>query len=318
MEGPASGSLESVRGLSLSLMLVFRCVAEVGSLSGAARRLDVSVSSVSRDLSALERVLHARLFERSTRSVTLTEAGHKALRWANDSLKAYESISDDLATLTGRTAGAIKMVANHYMATTYLPAIISAFCLRYPDITIAVRTTDGNVDMISEGIDVMVHSGRPVSDQVVGVRIDESNRVVCATPGYLERFGLPRTPADLEQHRILVHSTNEAHSWGFRRGKRFLSAPIKPYISVDNHLVLRDLLQRGVGIGRLGRALLADDLASGRLQQLLPGYTTAYAQGGDLAGLWVFYPSRHLLMRTRVFVEFLIEALRNRHTGQKS
>lgn len=302
----------SSRGVSFSLLFVFRCVAEAGSLSGAARRLDMSVSSVSRDLNILERALGVRLFERSTRSLALTEAGEKALRWADDALGAYEGISDELANLTGRAAGAIKLVANHYAAVTYIPAILTSFCLQYPEITVSMRTTDGNVDIISEGVDVMVHSGRPISDQVVGVRIDESHRILCATPDYLDRFDTPKSPADLVRHRILVHSTNEAHAWGFRRGKQLVVTPIKPYISVDNHLVLRDLVRGGAGIGRLGRVLVDEDLSGGRLRQLLPRFTTAYAPGGDLASLWVFYPSRHLVLRTRVFVEFLIQALRNR------
>lgn len=300
------------RGVSFSLLSVFCRVAESGSFSAASRSLGISVSSVSRDIQALEDALAVRLFERSSRSVSLTEAGQFSLKWAKDVLLDYEGMADNLANMTGKAVGSIKLVVNHYVAAAYLPAILQAFCQQYPEIMISVRTTDGNVDIISESIDVMVHSGRSISEEVVGVRIDESRRVLCATPDYIKRFGMPRTPADLERHRLVVHSTNEGHSWGFQRGKRLLVSSIRPYVSIDNHLLLRDLVQRGIGIGRLGRVLIEEDLKAGRLTQLLSGYTPVYAPSGDLPSIWVLYPSRHLPMRTRIFVDFLIQALRLR------
>ncbi len=303
----------SNRSLSFWLLCVFQSVAEKGGLSAASRSLGVSVSSVSRDIMALERELGVRLFERSSRSLVLTEAGASALHWAEDALKSRRGLAEELANLTGRAAGMVKLAVNHYVAVNYLPAILTAFCRQYPEITVSVETTDGDVDMLREGVDVMIQSGRPISDQLIGVRIDESHRVLCATADYLERHGSPRTPSDLDHHRLLVHSTNEAQSWGFRRGKQLLVVPIKPYVAVDNYLILHDLALRGVGIARLGRGIVWKNLKCGKLRPVLQGYAPAYAQGGDMPGLWVFYPSRHLVMRVRVFVDFLISALRNRH-----
>lgn len=312
MSAKKYSSSNQLKGLSLDLMRLFIEVTERRSLSAAAKELGISVSTASRDLQRLEKNLGVRLFERSTRSLKPTQAGITALAWVSDVLGGYENVLDDLSALTGRPAGPIRLVVTHYVAANYLPSILSGFCEHYPEITISVTTTDEYVDMIAEGVDVMVHSGRPSTGDIVGVRIGDSQRVLCATPSYLTRFGVPKHPKDLAAHRLLVHATNEPKVWGFRRGKNVSVTSITPYLAVDSHLLLRELVRKGLGIARFGRLIVEDDLQRGTLRQIMPGYVPAYPDGGESAGIWVLYPSRHLVLRTRLFVDFLIKSLKNR------
>ena len=144
---------------------------------------------------------------------------------------------------------------------------------------------------------------------VVGVRLRDVRRILCASPDYLKRGGVPSNLKDLSHHNCLVHGPTEPKNWFFRRRQRLTGQAVNPYVTLDDHLALVAMARNGLGIIRVSLNAVRDDLRSRRLVQLLPEYECVY-QTGELPGLWIMYPNRRLPFRTRVFVDALTRHLR--------
>lgn len=297
----ASGKLPRV---TMDLLRLFVRIAELGSMAGAARELDVSPSFATRRIAALERALSTRLFQRTTRSVKLTEGGGIALKWAKSALENYANVTDDLAALEGQPSGLIRLALGEYAALVFLPKFLAEFAHRYPEIRFAITTTDSVVKLVEEGYDVAVHSGLIPDASFVGIRLHDVQRILCASPAYIQHRGLPTRLEDLSEHDCLVHTPTEEKNWFFRRNKRLMGQPLNQYILVDDYLVLIELARNGLGIIRISRNAVREDLRSGRLVHVLPEYQCVYSTG-ELPGMWIIYPNRRLLLRTRVFVDAL-------------
>lgn len=290
------------------LLELFVLVAQQGSIASAARHMNIAPSLATRKIAQLEDGLNARLFERTTRSIKLTEAGEMALRWAAQSLESQEQLIDDLSALQGTPSGLIRIMAVHYSAVAYLPVLLAKFCAMYPQIRLSIATSDRPVNLVEQHYDLAIQSGRIPDSSVIGQRVREYQRVLCATPAYLKRKGVPSTPDDLVAHDCLTHSASETRNWFFLHGKQLVSRSIDPYIEVDNYSLLLELARSSLGISRLARALVKDELASGKLVPLMPKYSCVYPDG-ELPGLWVLYPNRRVLGRTRLLIDYLIEHL---------
>jgi LysR family transcriptional activator of dmlA len=288
--------------IGLPLLELFVRVHKSGSISAAAREMNISPSLATRRLAALERVMHTRLFERTTRSVRPTEAGRVAFDWARTVIEGYIEVADELATLEGQPRGLIRISMSEYAATVFLPPFLEEFGLIHPDIRYVVSTTDLLVNPASDGFDVVVHSGRVPDSALVGVHVRSVQRVLCASPQYLARRGTPQVPADLGGHLCLTHAPTEPSTWCFRHGDTLVRQPIVPWLSSDSYLSLIDLACRGTGITRISRNTVREDLRTGRLVQVLPDYQCVY-ETGDLPGVWILYPNRRMMKRTRVFVD---------------
>ncbi len=292
-------------GISLPLLELFVKVHDSGSISAAARELDLSPSLATRKLAALERAMRVQLFNRTTRSVRPTEAGRVALDWARHVVESYAEVADDLSSREGALSGVVRISMSEYAATVFLPPFLADFAQRHPKIRYSVSTTDVLVNPASEGYDVVVHSGRVPESNLIGVHVRSVQRVLCASPAYLERAGTPSQVADLAAHACLAHAPTEPSVWYFRRDDRLVRQPIDPWMSIDSYLSLIDLARRGVGIARISRNTLREDLRTGRLVQVLPEYQCVY-ESGELPGVWILYPNRRMLARTRVFVDAFI------------
>ena len=322
MSGAVAGGRGGVEGkarparqmppLSLDLLSLFVKIAESGGIAPASSLAGISASRASRKLQDMERALGVRLFERSTRSLRLTEAGSVALQWARETLSGYDALSDVLDASVGRPTGCLRLAVNHYVGCAYLPAILEQYGQRYPEVDIEIRTMDRSVDLIAEGLDVALYAGPDVPSSYIGVRIGSHRRVVCASPAYLERFGEPKLPDDLRNHRILVHGTAESLTWGFRYDGKIQLETIRPYVIADTHMMLRDLARRGMGIARLGELLVEPELRSGRLRQVLGGYRSIYETESHVPSIWVLYPSKQLPFRVRAFVDLAVLLLNDR------
>lgn len=296
--------------VSLELLDLFENVAKSGTISGAARALNLSPSLATRRLAALEQAMKARLFQRTTRRVRLTEAGAVALDWARGVLAGYEQLSDDLDTLQGQPSGTIRMALNEYVATVLLPPFLEGFSRRYPEIRYDIVNTDAIVDLGAGGYDVAVHSGHIPSSSVVGIRLRGVQRILCAAPAYLKRRGRPTRLEDLSAHACLVHTPTEPGNWFFKRGKRLIGQPVNAAIVADSYLPLLEFARRGLGIARVSRGAIQADLDASRLVQVLPEFQCVYP-AGELPGIWILYPNRRLLRRTRLFVDELAAYVRD-------
>jgi len=294
--------------VTLMQLELMQHVATMQNITAAGRELGMSGSLAARQIASLERALGVRLFQRTTRSIRLTEAGERVLDWARQTLEGFTELDDSVTTMTQAPRGVVRIAVNHYAAGSYLPLVLSEFSTKYPDVKLSVVTTDELVDLVADGIDVAVHSGRIPDSSMVGVRVRDVHRVLCASPEYLERAGTPKSLDELEMHECLVHPSNEPVNWFFRHGDKTVGIPVRSRIEADSHNVLLEFARHGLGIARLGRNIVRTDLEAGRLVQILPEYACVYPSG-ELPSVWILYPNRRLLYRTRVLVDFLSEKL---------
>lgn len=299
------------RGISFELLEVYVRIASAASISAAARQLNLSSSQTTRKLAQLENVLGTHLIRRTTRAMSLTDAGRSVLDWARDVVDSKARMVELLTASSQAPTGTIRCAASHYVAADLLPEFLERFSRRYPDIRISITTTDSMVRLVQDGFDVAVHAGRLPDSGIVGVKVRDFRRVLCASPAYLSRHGQPSHPRDLQKHRCLVHAELESRSWMFRKGEQLISQPIVPFMQADNQLVLLQLAVAGIGVVRLSELSIHEEVRKGLLTRIMTDYHCV-SSSGSLPSLRVLYPSRRLPKRTRVFVNELVSHLRER------
>lgn len=300
--------LQTRSKVTLGQVELMHKVAKLRNITAAGRELGMSGSLAARQIASLERSLGVRLFQRTTRSIRLTEAGELVLEWASQTLESFAELNESMAAMTQTPRGVVRLAVNHYAAETYLPRVLSEFCTAYPDIKLSIITTDELMDLVSEGIDVAVHSGRVPDSSMVGFRVREVHRVLCASPEYLKQAGNPGSPEELKSHNCLVHLSNEPVTWFFLRDDRTVGVTVKSHLEANNHNVLLEFARHGLGIARLGWNTVREDIESGRLVRVLPDYACVHPSG-ELPNVWILYPNRKLLYRTRLLVDFLADRL---------
>jgi DNA-binding transcriptional LysR family regulator len=292
----------------IDLLQLFVEVVDAGSIAAAARRLDLSASVASRKIAALEQELGTRLLIRTTRKSSLTEGGAAVLAWARETVDGYRGLNDELGALQNSPKGTIRFACNDYAAIEYLPPLLQAFCSQYPGVRLSITTTPRPEQLLETACDLVLHIGQRPDVNVVARQVGRYRRCLCAAPEYLAKFGVPHSVADLSRHRLLSHSGGESREWCFSIAGKLIRQPIDPYIEVDSYSALYSLSAAGLGIGRLSESLLAAELASGRMLKLLPQARCVFADG-SIAGMWLLFPERRTLHRTRLLADFLAKAI---------
>jgi DNA-binding transcriptional LysR family regulator len=283
---------------------VFAKVVETGSFARAAERLDVSVSSVSRQVAELEAHLDTRLLNRTTRRLSLTESGRafheRCVQLLADLEEAEQSAN--AGTLTPR--GTLRLTASITFGARHLAPAIADFVARYPDMRFDVELSDRAVDLVEEGFDLAVRIGNIGSQNLVGRKVGTTQLVCCAAPSYLRQRGEPKAPEDLAEHVCLTYEyASLRNAWPFRdRQGRERNVRIGGPIHANNGRFLEALAVAGVGIAYEPDFIVGPDVRAGRLTPLLRGYAPA------ASNIYVVYPSRrHLSAKVRVFADFLAE-----------
>jgi DNA-binding transcriptional LysR family regulator len=280
-------------------------VVETGSFVRAAERLDVSVSAVSRQVAELETHLQARLLNRTTRRLSLTEAGRA---FYERSLQLLADLDEaEQAALAGTAAprGTLRMSCAISFGTRHLAPAVASFLARYPDVRIDVELSDRAADLVDEGFDLAVRIGIIGSQQLVGRRIATTQLVCCAAPAYLARHGEPTTPADLARHTCLTYEYLPVrHTWRFvdADGTEH-SVRIGGRLHANNGRFLEAMAVEGFGIVAEPDFIVGPDVRAARLVRILRGYTMS------VSPIYVVYPSRrHLSAKVRAFTEHLASA----------
>lgn len=287
----------------LDAMEVFAEVVEAESFSAAARRLEISKSAVSKQIARLEDRLGVRLLNRTTRRLSLTEAGttyYAACRRVLDEAETAERAVSDLAAAPH---GLLKLNAPMSFGFLHLAAAIPAFHARYPEITVEATMNDRFVDLVEEGFDLAIRIASLKDSSLVARRLAPSHAVLCAAPGYLQRRGRPQRPEDLRGHDCLLYANHpNPREW------QLLSPQGVQKVRVDGPLIANngDVLCRaalgGMGIARLPTFIVGDHLRDGALEVVLPRFPQASE------GIHAVFPhSRNLSVKVRVFVDFLVD-----------
>jgi len=285
-------------------LAIFVAIIDGGSLAGAARRLRRSPPVVTRALAALEDRLGARLFERTTRRLSATEAGRELLPRARRLLADY-----DAATIGASAApvrGLVRLTAPVQFGRRHVAPIVSGFLDRFPETQIELVLNDRNLDLIEEGLDLAVRIG-PLSDSRLKVRrVGEVHRVVVASANYLARRGTPKTPADLARHDTIFGTARAgAPEWRFGPSARGPVVRLTPRLLVNEIEAQLIAVRAGRGIARVLSYQVAEDLAAGTLQRLLPAYEPA-----PLPVQLVTLSGGHRAPKVRAFLDHAAEALR--------
>jgi len=287
----------------LDELAVFVAVLETGSLAGAARRLRRSAPAVTRTLAALEARVGARLVERTTRRLAVTEAGRRLADDARRVLAGYEAAIAREAG--GPLRGPIRISAPVVFGRRHVEPILLRFLDAHPEVSGDLVLNDRNLDLVDEGLDVAVRLSVLADSSLVVRRVGEVRRVVVASPEYLARCGTPTRPADLAEHEIVYSSTQPGPSeWRFDGPRGPETVRLRPRLMVNAVEAVLGAAVAGRGLTRLFTYQVADELADGRLARLLQAYEPA-----PIPVQLVTASARLMPQRVRAFLDFAAAAL---------
>jgi DNA-binding transcriptional LysR family regulator len=255
--------------LQLDDLAVFARIAALGTLSAAARERDIPVSQVTRSLARLETACGARLIHRSTHGLSLTDEGRTTLAYAARVLAATAQLSGELSGKTG-PKGWVRVSVSLVVAETVIAPGLEGLYRRYPHLHVDLCADDRLADMARDGIDIAIRTGKLTSDTLVARQIGRFGRAVVASPRYLERFGTPRSVAELDQHRVIAYSANpQMNRWPLKNAGTGAAYEARAYTRSDNVALILALAREGAGVGRVMDLLAAPLIRRGELVPLL-------------------------------------------------
>jgi DNA-binding transcriptional LysR family regulator len=287
-------------------MAVFVRAVEAGTFSGAAQRLGIAKSIVSRRISSLEARLGTSLFHRTTRRLSLTETGLAYFERVRRSLADVAEADDVARRLQGELRGKLRVAAPMSFGRRHLSPAIAGFLAAHPQLDIDLDLNDRRVDLVSEGYDLAIRIGKLADSSLIARTLAPCRHVVCASPAYLAARGLPITPSDLaaQDHDCLVYSNRPAsEQWRFRVGDEWKEAPVTARrLGVNNGDVLRDAAVAGLGLIVLPTFIVSDAVVAGTLTVVLADYEFF---DPSIHAIWP--PNRQPSAKVRALVDFLTE-----------
>ena len=258
----------------LSVMQAFRRIVERGSFARAAEDLGVSPALLSREIKLLEESLGSTLLTRTTRSMSLTDAGRIYYDEATSILDAVTRVETRIRDGSGAVSGHLKVNASTSFGQTVIAPILPGFLEAYPDLRLTLSMDDRVVDMVEGGFDVSIRIRASLPDSaLVARKLGTMRQRVFAAPSYLDRVGIPQTPQDIPRHRVIGFLlADHLSSWTLQSPSETVEVELDPPVRVGNSLVLRDLLIAGHGIGTLPDFVSNGPVASGDLVRVLPDW----------------------------------------------
>lgn len=288
-------------------LATFSAIVSAGSISQAAVHLGCGKSVVSRQLAKLEAELGARLIQRTTRRLTLTEVGEAVLLEAQQIDRSLDNVAQIAGSFQQEVRGRLRVACPRPLGQRYLVPLLAEFTQRYPLVEITLVVEDRLADLVAEQIDVAIRVAHMEDSSLVARKLANNPRVLVAAPAYLARAGTPRTPADLTRHNCLLYVSGSTvrDEWTFRKGSAATVIRASGRLRTNDGMALAASACAGAGITVLDRLLVEAELASGALVELLPDYRL-----GAGPPVHAVYPARKWLpLKTQAFVAFLQERL---------
>lgn len=287
---------------NLSDIAVFVGVVDAGSFTAAAEALSISQPVVSKSVTRLEERLGARLLNRTTRRLSLTEAGAELYQRSQQALKQIEDAELEVARFQTEPRGTLRVNAPMSFSILHLAPVLHEFVARFPGLRLDLNLDDRFVDLVEEGYDLIVRIGRLPDSTLVARRITQCRLAICASPSYLQQHGEPQTPDDLLNHNCLMYTLSSSP-----RAWRLVSPdgeermiPLRGNVALNNGLAQRALALNGVGIIMLPTFYVGDELRAGKLKSILQHWVPP-----DAAVYAVYAERRNLSPKVRAFVDFL-------------
>ena len=291
---------------SLKAVLVFVRVVQHGSLSSAARKLDISPASASRQVSALEDQLGARLLNRTSRKLTLTEAGEKYFHHAERILQHFEEAQHSISQLQASPRGNLRVHSRVLVGQLFIVPAITDFLLQYPEIRIDLMLSNQVVDLVEQNIDVDIRIGKLSDSSLIARRMAFSDRIVCASPAYLSKHPAIGKPQDLADHNCLTYRlTMGSVQWHFMDSQGCTTdVAVSGSLQTDFGPALREATLRGLGVSLMPDWSVRDDIRSGALVRLFAPYKVSFLEFDN--GVYAVYQrSRHMSTKVKLLVDHL-------------
>jgi len=301
-------TVEWVRAVRL-----FVNVVQTGSLSAAGRQAGLSTATVSRLILALEQSLGGRLLNRTTRKLSLTEAGQVYFRQVEQILHQIGEANDSVARFQSLPRGTLRVHSRMLVGHQYIAPALPRFLLQHPDIKIDLMLSNYPADLVEKNIDVDIRIGKLDDSSLVARKLASSERIVCAAPDYLEHHTPVVSPLDLTEHNCLTYRINLGETvWRFiDSDEAVVAVPVAGNFQTDNGEALLEAIRAGVGVGLMPDWAIIDDLASGRLRRLFADHRVSYTEFDN--GIYAVYQQTHrTLAKVRVFIEFLADLFEQR------
>jgi len=288
-----------------SAIPIFVAVVEKGGFSAAARTLEISKAAVSKRISQLEAQLGVRLLHRTTRRLSLTEAGERYFEYAAQALASAKQGEDAVTELQGEPQGKLKISSPMSFGRLHVAPLIPKLLKRYPKLEIDLIMDDRKVDLVAKGVDIAVRSGSGnlPDSTLVARKLAPLRQVLCASPEYIEQHGRPEKPADLTAHNCVLYSySSDVNEWTLSKDGKPETVAVSGNYRLNNSEGIIEAIKEGTGIGRLPTFVAGPDLKAGRLVQLFQSY-----QIPDQTFYAVFPAREYLPAKVRVFLDFAIE-----------
>ncbi len=282
-------------------MRTFAAVVEAGSFTAAAERIGMSTALASKYVGKLEDRLGVRLLNRTTRSLTLTEIGRVYFQQALQVIEDFDELEAAIQDRRSSPSGKLIVSGPATFGEMFLAPAASKFLEAFPDISIDLRLTDRFVNLVDDGIDLAIRIGELRDSGLIARRLAPSRIAICASPEYLDRYGVPVEPADLVNHNcVLDTNLRGSDDWPFTIDGQRQTVKVSGRLSVNSARATRDVLVAGDAIGLVPEYVVGEDIRAGRLVEILEPYKLP-----DL-GIHAVYPhKRHVAVKVRTFIDFL-------------
>jgi DNA-binding transcriptional LysR family regulator len=284
---------------AISDLEIFARVARTGNMSAAGREMGISPAVVSKRISLLEDRLGARLFQRTTRQLTLTETGEGYFKRVVDVLNLIEEAEDFVTRGNAKPRGLLKVTAPTSFTRTLLLPHLPDFLTRYPEIELDLQLSEAYIDIIRDGFDLAIRVGELPDSSLFAKKIANETRILCAAPTYLAQHGIPRSPIELERHTCL--SPGGIDSWRLEGPEGQRQVRVRGQLRTNSADLVRDAIVHGLGIGLRPVWDVHRELAAGALRVILPDW-----KGPAANGIYAVYPSREFMPeKVTVFIDWL-------------
>lgn len=292
--------------MDLSVLQIFVEVMRQGSFASVARERNIDPSSVSRTIAGLESELGIRLFQRTTRKLSPTEAGMIYFKRVEPLIEEMQQAVAVAKDISGNPKGTIRVTASVSFGLKCIVPLLPGFEAKYPEVTVDLLLTDSVVDLFTERIDVAVRLGKLADSTLIAQQLMPTRYSVCASSDYVQKWGNPRIPRDIKHHKCLLFPLADFRSrWIFKHKDGNISKiPVQGKIIISNAIALQQCAISGMGLALLANWLIDEDIRAGRLVNLFPDYEVTATDFNTAA--WLVYPSRaYIPLKVRVFAEEL-------------
>lgn len=286
----------------LTAIKVFLTVAETGSFTATAEQLEISKPMISRYVALMEEWLNARLFQRSTRKVALTDVGEQAVLFCQRIANLTAEMEQEMMVQQSELRGALRVTSSQTFGTYHLVQMVNRFLQLHPKLNIQLLLNDQQMDLISERIDLAIRITNTPDPNFIARKLADCHSLLVATPDYLAQFGTPKQPEDLYQHHYLSHHNINRKAWKCTQGEQEVLLDLNSRFTTNDTQALLNAVLDGNGIAMLPKYMLETELQQGKLQSVLTDWQL------PTFSIYAIYPSRDKLpIAVRKLIDFLVE-----------